>query len=235
MCACRSSTQRGSLSPRTASLRCGPALVSISYRYTPRGETGRRSCTIASYVHSRATGATTSEDRSSTRRSHVGAAGTAVWPGTARMASMRRYTRCATAAAGDDVPGDDVPVPLPMAAPWRSRGIRRGRRGGWRCGPRRAPPRRRRLGRGMDRGAEEDAKGVGLVCDEGAGVLGDVLEVELGEGPECVDEAAALLHGGELRGGAGGGEEDARGGTDAPRVSSRRSRRTGARQTRGRG
>ena len=59
-------------------------------------------------------------------------------------------------------------------------------------------------------GAEEDAEGVGLVRDEGAGVLGDVLEVELGEGPEGVDEAAALLHGGELRGGAGGGEEDVR-------------------------
>ena len=71
MCLCLSSTNSGSFSPSTACFFCDPALVWISYSYTPSGETRSRSNTMASYVHSRTSGATGSSARSSTSTSHV--------------------------------------------------------------------------------------------------------------------------------------------------------------------
>ena len=112
MCSCLSSTKSGSLSFKTACFFCTPLAVSMTYSYRPRGDTGSRSNTMASYVHSRASGATGSHARSKMSTSHVLPNG-GIPPEASflspedvvfclfRKASIIRYSLCATFAAGE--------------------------------------------------------------------------------------------------------------------------------------
>ena len=110
-CASRSSTQSGSCSFRTASFCFRPAFVSIAYAYNPASVTGKRSRTSASYVQWRANAARGSTLRSRINTSHPRCSrmrGSADFFSRAffsrcfsARASIWRYTRWATAAAGE--------------------------------------------------------------------------------------------------------------------------------------